>query len=1308
MRTTAADKRVVGALDWPAQWMIFGPVHADDPVLPPAMLSAMPDQLEIAGKILKPQLVTPGRDSVVTLADIYKDVGRRTTAYVFLPLTVPDARAVTLGLGGNWWMQAWLNGALILDTTETSNIHGQIAVDNHLVNVNLRPGRNILAVRFICGSGGSELALGGPDQIRRAWAPPRPAELDMVQTLWDAALFDEKLSAHAGTGLRLQLERDYLRPGERFLEYFLWLTPAAPMAETRLRETVFDFATGRQIQSAVITPSATRLLRQLDLRTLGLDKVRLRVELSREDRLIGTAEAVLRANRAAPAPAAGQTIPVLLDMPAGIDSIRDWPVTFGMPFPAGGLWELDDLRVVDRAGADVPFQAEITGRWAPEGAIKWVRFDALADSARGLAVTTGAPGPGARPPAPVTLVKNAGGVEVDTGAARYQLEGGGALIGSLRAAGQVLIAGAGRGLYVIDQRGRTATADAKDALMEVEAAGPVAACVKIEGVYRTPDGEELARHITRLEFFAGRPEARVIHTLVLTRDSNAVWFREIGWEIPVAPGPQPQALFNVNAADAAQCHAVSLADATNSAYLLQAQGLHLTLKPHPRQQRWIPQSQGQYVCTLAALERDRQERVLFEGERMGDWMALTGRRGGLLMACRDTARQHPKEFEVFADKMVLRLFSNRGGAELDFRSKTLVQRWGLTALGADELDPAVTAKIAAHDSNAIGWSRTHALLIAPLPAEQPAPTAARLGRLHTGEVFAHTDPAWIYRSRAMGPLYPKDPARFPEAEKAVEYYMRICGTDRTPGDIYHGFVDYFTGPHYTYPQRWYQVYDLLTCYWTVYARSGDRAYRRTAQGAVRAYMDAWLAHCDGPRKVRGLIMNSGGESFTGKSSLPYYWETTTGFDWGNGTDLKRVLWDYQLTGYRRSRDIVRNYGDGLLRAWHPDGQVFNALMVVRLLYQVYELTWDPRLRALAEATNTQRFYNPLGDMRITKNRAYKSTTYKTAYDVDIPVEVWELTGGRCHLDVAVPLAEYQWRKAGLGGRATGLAANFLYYHQPNPALAADLAHFLRREPGAAYQPETGEYVGVTWSNIARYLRGLVYAMDVVAATDADRRPPAALLDFEFDDPPCSVFLYTDAEQATELLVRMPGASQVGQTGEGLLLIPHAFHNRQQFPGQELHQVNYISGGGMRVRIPYDAMPGAYEIRLAQPGAYQIIADRRTPLVIHRAGVWQPAFTMPATRVYFRVPQGVTDARIWFENGAVLFAPDGRPHNDGTPVRGWCDLPADRPGLWGFDLAVPGKVEGRNFPPFYTMGDPEFYFEPQLAAPGVPPQAESQD
>ena len=77
-----------------------------------------------------------------------------------------------------------------------------------------------------------------------------------------------------------------------------------------------------------------------------------------------------------------------------------------------------------------------------------------------------------------------------------------------------------------------------------------------------------------------------------------------------------------------------------------------------------------------------KETNLAEGEECGDYAALVGQSGGLMMACKEAARQHPKEYHVAANKINLCLFSGRAGEELDFRMPTLVKKWGLPFLSA--------------------------------------------------------------------------------------------------------------------------------------------------------------------------------------------------------------------------------------------------------------------------------------------------------------------------------------------------------------------------------------------------------------------------------------------------------------------------------------------------------------------------------------------------------------------------------------------------------------------------------------------------
>jgi sterol desaturase/sphingolipid hydroxylase (fatty acid hydroxylase superfamily) len=223
-------------------------------------------------------------------------------------------------------------------------------------------------------------------------------------------------------------------------------------------------------------------------------------------------------------------------------------------------------------------------------------------------------------------------------------------------------------------------------------------------------------------------------------------------------------------------------------------------------------------------------------------------------------------------------------------------------------------KIKAHTSNAISWSKTHEILFAPLPS--PAADLPLLSRLHSERVYAFVDPGWIHKSRVFGGLYPRAPALFPEAEAAVdsvlENYLKIL-----PGD-WLGFMDYYAGPHYSFPGRYRILYTLLEDLWMAAARSGDRQARALAEGATRAYQDNYISHWDGPGKVRGWwLASAGGRGGWLKSDFPFYWEGRS-YVSGPTPALSHSLVDHWLTGNRRAGDIARCYGEAFVQFWGPE------------------------------------------------------------------------------------------------------------------------------------------------------------------------------------------------------------------------------------------------------------------------------------------------------------------------------------------------------------------------------------------------------
>ena len=350
------------------------------------------------------------------------------------------------------------------------------------------------------------------------------------------------------------------------------------------------------------------------------------------------------------------------------------------------------------------------------------------------------------------------------------------------------------------------------------------------------------------------------------------------------------------------------------------------------------------------------------------------------MACKEAARQHPKEFSITPDRMNLLLFSSRGGEELDFRMETLVKKWRLAewlkipGSTRRRVNPDDLAKVRAYTSDAAGWAKTHDLLIAPVAAAQPA---AEMARLNREPVYAQAAPAWLCASGAFDRIHPRDVERFPLEEKLMDATLNVWLRRMYGGWGLFGFVDYNAAPVLAYtgddvPQLFRFVrftYSLRSDMWVYYARSGDRIAREFADATNRAYIDNVYSHWDYKHKIAGLPVGSGGgDDYPGKGSLPLYWGERAQSNFSSSSNLNQISWNYYLTGSGRAKDQMLEYAEGIKKFWTPQGarRDWRQLMLMRLVMQCYEFTWDPELLALAEAT-TDMFEDPQGELLLTKN-----------------------------------------------------------------------------------------------------------------------------------------------------------------------------------------------------------------------------------------------------------------------------------------------------------------------------------------------------
>ncbi|MDP6114539.1 MAG: hypothetical protein QGG53_21970 [Planctomycetota bacterium] len=577
-------------------------------------------------------------------------------------------------------------------------------------------------------------------------------------------------------------------------------------------------------------------------------------------------------------------------------------------------------------------------------------------------------------------------------------------------------------------------------------------------------------------------------------------------------------------------------------------------------------------------------------------------------------------------------------------------------------------------------------------------------------VFAVAEPGWICESKALGPIHAKDIKRFALAEKLIEGTFDVWER-RIDEWGEHGFVDYFAGPHLQYsgkfakPYRYSAyTYTLRGDLWLIYARSGDRRIREFAESTNRAYMDNIFAHWNGNGKVRGLYVVSSDtdrQTGDGKGCLPFYWEGNPVMEISSSSNLDNFILLYYLTGYRRGKDHVLQYAEGVKRFWTKAKakRSWRGLMLMRLLTQAYSFTWDPELRALAEAT-TDTFVDSEGEVGLTKERPYRSSTYKTQVDIAALLDARNVYGSDRYSDLSTKIAGFWWHNL-LGKwpifytNPQGRIGHFLYRRAGDPSYAQGLLVQMR-QAATAYYPDTGKVTGSASGNIGAedstfVFQGIPYTQDVVVKTGADKTPASSWACYEDFGYPSSIVLHKGDDGSLEIDVKTETGGKGAAGGVRLRAIEPATTS-----GMNLCRVSSTSSGAVTVRVPKDAPEGDYEIVPSTPGSHFALAHARVPLVVHAPDYFRPMPPQaPPVRWYFQVPENSRNGRILLESAASLFSPDGRPWADGKPVSGWIDLPSDKPGLWSFEATGYRLVAVRNLPPFFAAEDPKSYFIPKI-------------
>jgi len=978
-------------------------------------------------------------------------------------------------------------------------------------------------------------------------------------------------------------------------------------------------------------------------------------------------------------------VPIHLNKPDRLQA-RSWPVTFGVPFKRGEFRDVSQFTVVDASGKPVPCEIIKTGDWE-DGSLRWatVDFNARLDGSYFLVR-------GARAEAKddIALQETADTIAVETGGARYQFRRGAGCFESVHldanadgkfAVDELFVSKAGDAFYVVDSKGQRSILHAKS--LKIEHPGKRHAVIRIEGDYVflpgvtaiTPERNAVrtAAGVVYYHFYAGRPWVRISHKLIVTENTNELWFRDIGIDLPVALEGPATVSFNKLHRD----H-----HATVSQKLSRSGRAWMAQKDFPHFGSRNSIADIGFSDSKANLQAEKLTNI---AGACGDWADVSTKRWGLGAQVPGFAEQFPKAYRISGGVLTIKLWDDAAGKELDFRTPQIIQNY----FGHDwipENDPCMKVPNAAQ-----GTAKTHEIWLYPHRGPLTKELAGSFGATRE-EIYAAVDPAWVARSEVLGPIHPKDEKRFPREEAVIsDYFDRsVLAGDRifpATGYLYWGMYPYSAQPWELKNGRWYPTihrlarsleYNLKRGMWILYARSGERKYFDYARRYTRLCGNLLFSNSDSPAKPAGWMVQ-------GNFHSPIVWGQFGGTDtnkdfkhkmdggamciaFASSEDVIQFVYDYFLTGDLHSRDMALLWKEAMIKEMNFDVdkalQFYPPEAFLRVLGSGYELDHDPRLLDYGSRIVKRRvlcdgkhILNP----DVPTNFGKEGEVFSAYYYYHVA------TGDPLARKALVELAKFHYRHASLENffsRSSPLQEAFVFaWRETGDATYADHAaqaakHYAENYPTLKEQgidfdklspATTNDWGHVTMTGQGPIHVGIPCALRVIA----ERGEPASHLPVAIKPHPT---------QRTHVLLKKakPGAASmdvfVNNWGDRAIeprlldaqgkpvkldVVERVYDRIDRPDCYNAHSIWYMSYEDQlfyKLRIPESVPPGVYELDLGDEIDFAIMRSDIDAIVqVAPKGIVLSA----GRRYYFPLPQG-TEAVEYFASRPVrLFDPEGK-------------------------------------------------------------------
>lgn len=781
------------------------------------------------------------------------------------------------------------------------------------------------------------------------WEQPSPPAVLGVEGVDEPLLrFDpesspliDRYGASPGQTAEWILSKSLFPAEDRYLDAVLLLDPAVAEAAEGVELSLADGAGEVHYRYRLETvPGAQVFLSALIPPGLAGREGLLTADLGEH----GRTSARFGVRPAAPPSASGR---IALEVRHRGGAVRGVPFTVGVPFPRGALWSADPLRLVTEAGTALPLQAEVAGRWARFGPVKWVTCsftaDVPAEGAR-FYIEYGEPAEGARPQSIEAELAEAGFPAIRAGRLRADASG---LYYDPDGAGRyhtVLDGAALRGGFVVRSGGRRYKM-APDGAHEIEEIGPARAVVRTSGYFKDADGDAFCRYQTRMFFHRDSPVIRMVHTWIFTGDGNRDQIEEMGWRFALPEGMEGEG-FLASFADSALAPGRAMVQHRHDQYDLLDGG----------QRR--EDLDGRLPGVVAATDGTLRVTLGVQDFWQNFPSELAAEPGALVFYNWPRHGRAARHAPATLDDAWKLWFVHEGEA-LNFRlPDEYVSEPFWRAMSRERPASSHYQLGNVESANAQGIARTEEWWLAIGPADQGVGGLAQtMQGLNDATLRAVVDPAWVAASGAFHDMHPRDPAHFPEEEKVFDELARapLRWTDRMEhygmwvyGDMLSVFrLQSQTSTLYRTRRKGHHAWPYP---WIPFARSGDADLMKMAQAATRQMIDANYCHYVSPEVEAATGERyTRGRGFWHRALIPWtgrYNPATRQY-----SERCTYLWHaYYLADDRRARDVALDFATATKvtedrrdrgRLLPTAGSGRADVAILKSYAEMYQATFDP-------------------------------------------------------------------------------------------------------------------------------------------------------------------------------------------------------------------------------------------------------------------------------------------------------------------------------------------------------------------------------